>query len=152
MYTFQAGKGINVTKLNSNFNEVVQKANTNEEKLVDIDNKALRKDGSNLTQTIVEDFNRHEPIYLSGSGTQTLTDNRTHYLTLTGNVTISLPTPANDMMSHTIVLLVQGSNYTVTLGTGKYLSSPGELKTTSPYQVLYVYNKLDKSWYYCLGQ
>lgn len=152
MYTFQAGKGINVTKLNSNFNEVVQKANTNEEKLVDIANKSLLKDGSNLTQTIVEDFNRHEPIYLSGSGTKTLTDNRTHYLTLTGNVTISLPTPANDMMSHTIVLLVQGSNYTLNLGTGKYLNSPGELKTTNPYQVLYVYNKLDKSWYYCLGQ
>jgi hypothetical protein len=152
MYTFQAGKGINVTKLNSNFNEVVQKANTNEEKLVDIANKSLLKDGSNLTQTIVEDFNRHEPIYLSGSGTQTLTDNRTHYLTLTGNATISLPTPANDMMSHTIVLLVQGSNYTLYLGTEKYLNSPGELKTTKPYQVLYVYNKLDKSWYYCLGQ
>jgi hypothetical protein len=152
MYTFQAGKGVNVTKLNSNFNEVVQKANTNEEKLVDIANKSLLKDGSNLTQTIVEDFNRHEPIYLSGSGTKTLTDNRTHYLTPTGNVTISLPTPANDMMSHTIVLLVQGSNYTVTLGTGKYLSSPGELKPTKPYQVLYVYNKLDKTWYYCLGQ
>lgn len=152
MYTFQAGKGINVTKLNSNFNEVVQKANTNEEKLVDIANKSLLKDGSNLTQTIVEDFNRHEPIYLSGSGTKTLTDNRTHYLTLTGNATISLPTPANDMMSHTIVLLVQGSNYTLYLGTEKHLNSPGELKTTKPYQVLYVYNKLDKSWYYCLGQ
>ena len=152
MYTFQAGKGINVTKLNSNFNEVVQKANANEEKLVDIANKSLLKDGSNLTQTIVEDFNRHEPIYLSGSGTQTLTDNRTHFLAPTGSVIISLPTPINDMMSHTIVLFVQGSDYTVTLGTEKYLNSPGELKTTNPYQVMYVYNKLDKSWYYCLGQ
>lgn len=152
MYTFQAGKGINVTKLNSNFNEVVQKANTNEEKLVDISNKSLLKDGSNLTQTIVEDFNRHEPVYLSGSGTQTLTDNRTHFLTPTGNVTISLPTPANDMMSHTIALIVQGSEYSLGLGTEKYLNAPGELKTEQTYQVLYIYNKIDKNWYYCLGQ
>ena len=152
MHKFEAGKGINVNKLNENFEEVKTHANRNENSLTNIDNRALRKDGSNLTQEIVEEFNRHEEIILSGSGTKELTDNRTHHLTLTGNVTIKLPTPNNDMLSHTIALIVQGSDYTLNLGTDKYLNSPGELKTTQTYQVLYIYNKLDKNWYYCLGQ
>lgn len=152
MYKFEAGNGINVEKLNFNFLEAQEQANTNENSLTEIDNRALRKDGSNLTQEVVEEFNRHEAIVLSGSETQTLTDNRTHYLTLTGNATIKLPTPNNDMLSHTIALIVQGSQYSLNLGTEKYLNAPGELKIEQTYQVLYIYNKIDKNWYYCLGQ
>lgn len=152
MHKFEVGKGINAKKINENFEEVKDLANDNESSLAEIDRRALRKDGSNLTQNIVEEFNRHEVIVLSGSGEKVLTDNRTHLLTLTGNVSIKLPTPNDDMLSHTIALIVKGSNYTLYLGTQNYLNSPGELKTSQDYQVLYIYNKIDKKWYYCLGQ
>lgn len=152
MHEFVAGKGINAIKLNDNFTEVKDKANSNENSLIEIDNHALRKDGSNITQTIVEDFNRYEPEYITSGGVVHLEDNKEYFLTPIGNVEIVLPTPNNDMMSHTIVLVVQGSDYSLSIGTEKYLNAPGELKTEQTYQILYIYNKIDKSWYYCLGQ
>lgn len=153
LHQFQAKKGINAKKLNENFSFVAKQANDNETALDVIAKTALLKDGSNLSQDIINEFNRDvDPIYLSDLGEIILTDNQTYFLTLTGNANIVLPTIYNDSVSHTIVLVVQGSDYSLDLGTEKYLNAPGELKTEQTYQVLYIYNKLDKSWYYCLGQ
>ena len=150
---FQAGKGINATKVNDNFAEVQQQANDNESDITTISNTALLKDGSNLTQTIVDDFQQQTPIILATtSGTITLTDNRAHFLALTGNGTIDLPTPASDQYSHTITLTVQGSAYSLDLGTLYHLYNDLNIDTTETYNVLYIYNKIDGNWYYSITQ
>lgn len=150
---FQAGKGINATKINANFAEVQQQANDNETDITTIGNTALLKDGSNLTQTIVDDFQKQTPIILATtSGSITLTDNRAHFLELTGNGTIVLPTPADDQYSHTITLTVQGGSYSLALGTAYHLYNPRTVDTTKTYNVIYIYNKLDSKWYYGLTQ
>lgn len=152
---FQAGKGINATKVNANFAEVQQQANDNESNITTIGNTALLKDGSNLTQTIVDDFQKQTPIILTTtSGTITLTDNRVHFLSPTGNGTIDLPSPAVDQYSHTIVLIVEPSNYSLDVGSGTVgtISSQFNIDTTLPYNVLYVFNKIDQHWYYGLSQ
>ncbi len=56
MYTFQAGKGINASKLNDNFTELQTKSNSNESAINSLSNDALRKDGSNITQVLVDDL------------------------------------------------------------------------------------------------
>ena len=150
---FQAGKGINATKVNANFAEVQQKANSNESAITNIANNALWNDGTNLTQAIVDDFQKQTPIILATtSGTITLTDNRAHFLELTGNGTIDLPTPASDQYSHTITLTVQGGNYSLDLGTTKHIYNAIGIDTTQTYNVIYIYNKIDNSWYYGLTQ
>ena len=152
---FQAGKGINATKVNANFAEVQQQANDNETNITTLSNTALLKDGSNLTQTIIDEFQKQTPIILSTtSGTISLTDNKVHYLALTGAGTISLPTPASDSYSHTIVLIVEGGNYSLDVanGTAGHLANNIFVDTTNPYSVMYIYNKLNNSWYYSLTQ
>lgn len=154
MYTFQAGKGINAIKLNDNFTELQTKSNSNESAINALGTDALKKDGSNITQALVDDFNKVTPIILSNqSGTISLQDNKQYFLTLSGSSTISLPVVASDSYSHTIVLVVQGSNYSLDLGTnGKTLGTLIGIDITRPYQVLYIYNKIDNSWYCCYGQ
>lgn len=153
MYTFEAGKGINCTKLNANFEEMRQAANSNEQDLQTIDSTALRKDGSNLTPEIIQDFNQVTPTILEDkSGTISVADNTTYFISLAGNATISLPTIQSDQKSHTIIVIVDGGDYSLSLGTTKHLASPSTIDTTAAYQVMYIYNKLDNSWYYCLGQ
>ncbi len=148
MYTFQAGKGINASKLNDNFTELQTKSAINS-----LSNDALRKDGSNITQVLVDDFNTVTPIILSNqAGTISLQDNKQYFLTLSGSGTISLPVVPSDSYSHTIVLIVQGSNYSLNLGTQKTLGSLIGIDSTRAYQVLYIYNKIDNSWYCCYGQ
>ena len=153
---FQAGKGINATKINANFAEVQQQANDNESDITTISNTALLKDGSNLTQTIVDDFQKQTPIVLATtSGSITLTDNRAHFLELTGNGTIVLPTPAADQYSHTITLTVQGGNYSLDFQTatgGHHLYNPIIVDSTQTYNVIFIYNKIDGCWYYGLTQ
>ena len=153
---FQAGKGINATKVNANFSEVQQQANDNETNITNIANTALLKDGSNITQTMVDEFQQQTPVILSGDGDINLTDNKVHFLTLTGNNTnqVVLPTPANDQYSHTIVLIVQGSNYSLDIahGTTAHLYNDINVDTTNTYSVMYVYNKIDNSWYYSFTQ
>ena len=155
--TFQAGKGINATKLNSNFSEIQQKANTNESNINQIANTALLKDGSNITQSVVDQFQQQTPIILSNrSGSISLTDNKVHFLTLSANNNnkIVLPTPASDNYSHTIVLIVQGSIYSLNIsnGTAGHLYNDTNVNTTSPYNVMYIWNKINNSWYYSLTQ
>ena len=156
MYVFQAGKGINSIKLNANFANLKQAANDNGDSIDDIENNALQKNGSNLTQQIIDDFQKETPIVLSSNGNINLTDNRTHFLTLTGNNTnkVILPTPASDEYSHTIVLVVQGSAYSLNIanGTAGHLYNNLEIDTTQTYNVMYIYNKIDNSWYYSLTQ
>lgn len=156
LYVFSAGKGINQAKINYNFAELQQETNTNETAINNIANTALLKDGSNITQTMIDEFQQETPIILSGDGNINLTDNRVHFLTLTGNNSnqVVLPTPASDSYSHTIVLIVQGSGYSLDIsnGTAGHLYNPITIDTTQPYNVMYIYNKITHSWYYSLTQ
>lgn len=152
LWVFQAGDGINATKLNDNFDAMQSKTNNNENTINTLSNTALMKDGSNLTQDIVDDFQSQTPNILSASGTIALTDNTANFLTLTGNGTISLPTITADQYSHTIILVVEGSAYTLDLGVTKHLYNPLAVDTTQTYNVMYVYNKIENEWYYSLTQ
>lgn len=152
---FQVGKGINATKVNANFSELQTQTNTNETNINTIANTALLKDGSNLTQTIVDDFQKQTPIVLATtSGTITLTDNRVHFLELTGDGEIDLPTIQPDQYSHTIVLVVQGGTYSLDVArdTAGSFSSQIIVDVSEPYNVIYIYNKIDQHWYYSLSQ
>jgi hypothetical protein len=155
MNVFQAGKGINATKLNANFTELKQQANTNEGNINTIANTALLKDGSNLTQTIINDFNEETTTVLSTSGTISLADNSANFLTLTGDGVIQLPTISADGYSHTITLVVAGGSYSLDIATatnGKHLLNDVYVDPAETYTVLFIYNKLDNSWYYGLTQ
>lgn len=153
LHVFEAGKGINATKINENFASLKDKANANETELTQIGNTALKRDGTNLTQEIVNDFNSNEVEILSGSGDIRLQDNgKDKFLTLTGNGKIVLPPVPQDAYSHTICMVVNGSQYKLDLGTTKHLVSNTEINKMQPYSVMYVYNKIDSSWYYNLTQ
>ena len=152
MYVFEAGKGINAVKINANFSELQNQTNTNETDIGNLASTALLKDGSNITPSLVATFQQQTPNVLSRSGTISLADNTANFLTLTGNGTISLPAVPADQYSHTISLVVGGSNRTLSLGTTKHLYNPLAIDTTKTYNVLYIYNKIDSSWYYSLTQ
>ena len=149
---FEAGKGINAVKINDNFSQVQSQSNTNETAINNIADTALLKNGSNLTQSAINTFQQQTPNILSTSGTIALTDNSANFLTLTDNGTISLPSIPADQYSHTINLVVAGSAYSLDLGTTKHLYNPLTIDTTQTYNVLYIYNKIDNSWYYSLTQ
>lgn len=149
---FEAGKGINAVKINDNFSQVQNQSNTNETAINNIASTALLKDGSNLTQSAINTFQQQTPNILSTAGTISLTDNTANFLTLTGNGTISLPAVASDQYSHTITLVVEGGSYSLGLGTVKHLYNPIVIDTTKTYNVMYIYNKIDNSWYYSLTQ
>lgn len=153
MHTFEAGKGINAVKLNENFTEVVDLANANETALLRIEQTALRKDGRNLTQDIVDKFKQDEPIVLgSRQGNIALTDNKTHFLSLAGNGKIVLPSVADDQFSHTITLIVEGSNYSLELGTTKPILTRENIDVSKTYNLLYIYHKVNRAWYYYITQ
>jgi hypothetical protein len=74
---------------------------------------------------------------------------------LTGNGVIALPTITADQYSHTITLVVEGSNYSLDISTatgGKHLYNDLSIDPTQTYNVLFVYNKIDNSWYYSVTQ
>lgn len=154
---FQAGKGVNCVKLNFNFSELQTQTNSNESRINDVENTALKKDGSNLTASIVADFQKQTPIVLSRSGNISLADNSSNFLTLTGNNSnkIVLPTITSDNYSHTINLTVQGSNYSLDITTatsGHHLYNDLSIDPTKTYNVLFIYNKIDHYWYYSITQ
>lgn len=154
-HIFEAGKGINAISINANFKYIQDSANSNESKLTDIDSRALRKDGTNIEQDIVNKFQQEEPILLENKvGDISLTDNKVHFLTLSGNAKVVLPTVLTDQFSHTIVLIVDGSNYTLNAsnGTAGHLYNNLSVDPTKPYSVKYIYNKINKKWYYSLTQ
>lgn len=153
---FGAGDGINVTKLNDNFSELQNKTNTNESAINDFDTYALRKDGTNLTQSIIADFQKQTPNVITAGGTISLQDNTANFLTLTSNGTIQLPTVSADAYSHTINLTVQGGSYTLNVSAATsnhhlYNSLP-PIDITNAYNVLFIYNKIDRYWYYSITQ
>ena len=152
-HIFEAGKGVNLVKLNADFKYVQDSANSNESKLTDIDSKALRKDGANIEQDLVNKFHQEEPVLLENKrGDIVLTDNKTHFLSLVGAGNIVLPNVLTDQFSHTIVLIVQGGDYSLYVGTDKKIYSYDEIDTTKTYSVLYIWNKIDKSWYSSITQ
>ena len=155
MNIFQAGQGINCNKLNANFSDLQSQTNTNETNINTIASTALKKDGSNLTASIIADFQKQVPNIITGDNTITLTDNSANFLTLTGNGIIALPTITADQYSHTITLVVEGSNYSLDIATAtnnKHLLNNIYVDPTQTYNVLFVYNKLDNSWYYSITQ
>ena len=157
MNIFQAGKGINAVKINDNFSQLQTQSNNNETAINNIATTALLKDGSNLTQSIIDNFQQQTPNVLSGSGTIALPDNSANFLTLTGNNknVIKLPTIGSDPYSHTINLVVAGSSYSLDIKTatgGKHLYNDLSIDPTQTYNVLFVYNKLDNNWYYSITQ
>lgn len=152
MYTFEAGKGINAEKLNANFDEVKNKANDNETALGVISDTALLKDGSNITQALKDEFLSETETVITDSGNISLVDNTSNFLTLTGNGTIVLPTITPDQYAHTIRLVVDGSTYSLDLGTTYHLLTNPDIDTTNPYYVMYIFNKLDNNWYYSISQ
>ena len=152
---FEAGKGINATKINDNFSQVQNQSNTNETAINNIASTALLKDGSNLTQSAINTFQQQTPNILSTSDIISLTDNTANFLTLTGNGTISLPAVASDQYSHTISLVVAGGSYWLDFNTatgGRHLFNNLSVDPTQTYNVLFIYNKLDNHWYYSLTQ
>lgn len=157
MNIFQAGKGINAVKINNNFSQLQTQSNNNETAINNIAKTALLKDGSNLTQSAINTFQQQTPRILRRSGTIALPDNSANFLTLTGNNNnvIQLPTIGSDPYSHTINLVVAGSSYSLDIQTatgGKHLYNDLSIDPTQTYNVLFVYNKLDKSWYYSITQ
>lgn len=153
MHTFEAGKGINAIKINENFTEVRDLANDNETTLYRLSQTALLKDGSNLTQDIITEFQQEEPVVLTNkSGDISLTDNKTHFLSLSGAGKIVLPTVNQDLFSHTITLIVDGSSYSLDLGTTNKILTKGDVDVSKTYSVLYIYHKVHRAWYYYISQ
>lgn len=153
MHTFEAGKGINAVKINENFTEVVDLANANETTLLQLSQTALLKNGSNLTQDIVDEFKKDEPVVLENrQGDIVLTDNKTHFLSLSGAGTIVLPSVADDQFSHTITLIVDGSSYSLNLGSANAILTKGDVNVAKTYSVLYIYHKIHRAWYYYISQ
>lgn len=160
LWEFNSGDGINQKKLNENFAELMQKSNTNETNINDLSTTALLADGSNITQTMIDAFNRQTPNIISGDGDIALQDNSSNFLTLTGNNSnkIVLPVIGPDPYSHTINLVVQGSAYSLDINTatgGHHLYNGiyyGDIDSTQTYNILFIYNKIDGFWYYSVTQ
>lgn len=153
MHTFEAGKGINALKINENFTEVVDLANANETALLRIEQTALLKDGKNLSQEVVDKFKQDEPIVLENrQGDITLTDNKSHFLSLSGAGKIVLPSIVDDQFSHTITLIVDGSSYSLDLGSTNVILTKGDVDVAKTYSVLYIYHKIHRAWYYYISQ
>lgn len=158
MNVFNAGEGIPAPELNANFDNLKTESNSNEARITDIENTALRIDGSNVTDATVEAFNRSITVTLPTSGTATLTDNAEHFLAPTADCYLDTPVIAQgDLYSHTINIAVQGSNYGVTLREGgqaitRHLLNGENVDTTLPYNLLLMFNHLDGHWYYYISQ
>lgn len=158
MNVFNAGEGIPAPELNANFDNLKTESNSNEARILNIENTALRIDGSNVSDATVEAFNRNTIVTLGTSGVMSLTDNAEHFLAPTGDCYLDTPIIAvGDSYSHTINIAVQGSNYGVTLREGgqaitRHLLNGENVDTTLPYNLLLMYNHLDGHWYYYISQ
>lgn len=152
LYDFYAGDGINATKLNYNFSQLQTITNDNESQINTIAATALHKNGDNLESSAIDEFKKDRVTVLTTSGTVALTDNSDYFLIPTGDVIITLPTITADEFSHTITLIVAGSEYSVDLGTGEYHLLSPDIDPAKDYSVLYVYNKIDNKWYDYMGQ
>lgn len=158
LIVFQPRDGVNCNSLNQNFAKVQEDANSNEIALSTIAATALKKDGSNIEQPAIDKFQQTNTTILTWGPTIELADNSTNFLAPAGNTTVVLPNVESDGFSHTVVLIVQGSSYSVTSKTQsggnitKHLYNGLNVNTTQTYSLMYIYNKLDGSWYYSLTQ
>lgn len=155
---FYAGDGISAPDLNTNFELLRTQSNANEASITNLENTCLRIDGTNISDATVAAFNRSLVATLPGTGTSSLLDNTEHFLEPTGNCSLEVPsiTPG-DLYSHTINVVVQGSNYTVTLLENgvvitRHLLNYENIDTTLPYNIFLVYNHSDGHWYYYISQ
>lgn len=152
---FSAGKGINCIKLNQNFADMQNKSNTNETQINNIATNSLKTDGSNITQDIVDAFNTITPTVLTNqSGTITLQDNTQYYISLSGNATLgTMPVVGSDNISHTIIVVIEPNNNSFDISiVGRSLGSGITINTAYAYQIMFIFNKIDGYWYYCIGQ
>lgn len=86
-------------------------------------------------------------IILGTSGTQTLTNNRIHKITCSGNVTFSLPSPDSNIFNQMLVLLYMSSAYTINLGTSVYFTgSAPDMSSAGYYTLIYEYDNIRSSW------
>lgn len=86
-------------------------------------------------------------IILGTSGTQSLTNNRIHKITCSGNVTFSLPTPDSNIFNQMLVLLYMSSAYTINLGTSVYFTgSAPDMSSSGYYTIIYEYDNIRSSW------
>jgi len=153
LVVFSPGEGIPAPDLNDNFEKLRVAANANETALAAIATTALRADGSNVSQDLINQFNRNSPIVLSSaSGSISLEDNADYFVTLAGNATIVLPTVPADVYSHTITMVVDAGGFTLNLGTANHLVNNDLINPANPYAVMYIYSKIDNTWYYNLTQ
>lgn len=158
MIVFNAGEGIPAPDLNANFDTLRTQSNANEANITNIENTALRIDGSNVTDATVAAFNRNEIVTLGTSGVLSLTDNAEHFLAPSGDCYLDTPVIAQgDLYSHTINIAIQGSNYGVTprengQAITRHLLNGENVDTTLPYNLLLMYNHLDGHWYYYISQ
>jgi hypothetical protein len=152
LHIFDAGKGINRVKLNENFAALQGLTNSNESQINTIAATALHKNGDNLEPSAIDAFRKDTVIVLETSGSVTLVDGGDYFLTPTGNITVTLPTITPDQYSHTISLIVAGSQYSVDFGQNVGSLLGPDIDTEQPYSVLLVYNKIDDKWYHYIGQ
>lgn len=153
MNTFHAGDGINVNKLNENFEELKNQANSNETNLTNISNTALLKDGSNMSADLVTKLNGVNSIILENvSGDLNLLDTSAYDITLSGPATIVLPTVLPDNFSHTITVVINQNGFSLDVGTTHNIVEPNQdININAPYSILYVFNKIDNLWYAAIG-
>lgn len=86
-------------------------------------------------------------IILGTSGTQSLTNNRIHKITCSGNVTFSLPSPDSNIFNQMLVLLYMSSAYTINLGTSVYFTgSAPDMSNAGYYTIIYEYDNIRSSW------
>ena len=157
LWEFFAGNGVNCDKLNENFAELQQLVNNNENSIDNIVNTALLRDGSNLTQSAIDAFQRQTPTVLNTNGNISLADNKVYFITLTANNNnkIILPAISPDNYSHTIVAIVQSNSNSLDIQTatsGHHLYNHLTIDLNQPYSIMFIYNKIDGIWYYSLTQ
>lgn len=86
-------------------------------------------------------------ISLASSGTLTLTNNRIHKVSASGNITFSLPTGSTSEFKQIVVLLYLGAAYSVTLGTTSYLgASAPSMASSGYYTIIYEYDSIRSGW------
>ena len=106
-------------------------------------NTALNGNWDILDKSVV----KGDIIELGSSGTQSLTNNRVHKITCTGNVTFSLPTGSNSEFKEIVVLLYMSSAYTISLGTSVYFGgTTPSMSSAGYYTIIYEYDSVRSSW------
>lgn len=85
---------------------------------------------------------------LSSSGTVALTDNTINKISVTGNVTFSLPSVNNTEFHQILVQMYMPSVYTISLGTNYFFNAASpDLSKTGHYNIVFEYDCTESHWY-----